>query len=1712
MLRIDLLLVLTIGVAIRAAPYVIEAPTEGDQNWWKNALFYQVYPRSFKDSDGDGIGDLEGIRSKLHHLKDAGVTGVWFSPIYQSPQKDLGYDISNYTAIDGRYGTMQDFENLLKDAHAMGIRVIMDFVPNHSSDQHEWFQKSIKKEIPYRDYYVWKDGVNGKPPNNWISVFKGSAWTFNEERGQYYLHQFSAEQPDLNYNNPQLVAEMKKVLKFWMDKGVDGFRFDAVPYIWEDLEFKDEPVANAALSPNDFDYLDHIYTKDRPETFDVIYEWRQYIDDYMSTYGGDARVIMTEAYSDIESTMKYYGNGDKKGAQITFNFQLISKVRKESTAKDIVLTIKEWFAYMPPQYTPNWVIGNHDNHRVATRFGPELVDAMNMLVALLPGVMVTYNGEEIGQEDGEVTFAQGQDPTACGSQEDFKTLSRDFERTPFQWSDSKNGGFSDGDTTWLPVSIKYKQTNLAAQNVSGVLSHYNIYKQLVKLRQEPEFLTGSFKIIALSDKVLAFTRSSEQASYLVLINISGDEEELDLTPFTELTKYVTVVVKSSNSDKKYSSLSTEKLPLKPYEAIVAKSPPDVNSDWWKHALFYQIYPRSFKDDNNDGIGDLKGITGKLEHLKNAGVTAAWLSPIFQSPQVDQGYDISDYTKIDEPYGTMDDFDALVQKAHDLGLKIILDFVPNHSSNKHEWFIESEKRTPGYENFYVWRDGKDGSTTIPPNNWLSIFSKSAWTYSTVRKQFYLHQFAEQQPDLNYRDSNVVEKMKDVMKFWLDKGVDGFRIDAIPYLFEDDRFLDEPLSNAPGVPSDNHKYLNHPYTSDQPETFDMVQQWRQLVDTYTQEHGGDARVIMTEAYTDINNTMRYYGEGDKNGAHFTFNFQFVSYLKKESTANDILNIINEWLDKMPAKYTSNWVLGNHDNTRIATKYGPERVDGMNMLIAGLPGVMVTYNGEEIGQENGEVSWEQGQDPSACIANKEDFQSISRDFERTPFQWDDTVNAGFNKGKAPWLPVSNKYKETNLKAQSIPGVKSHFHVYQELVELRRESAFTDGAFKRAALSENVLAYTRGLENGPVYLVVINIANVSERVDISRFEGVKTNVKVLISNIQSNKYGRVLQSKDINLSPYEAFVAKVLPDVQKGDMDWWKHAVFYQIYPRSFKDSNNDGIGDLKGIISKLDHLKDAGITATWLSPIYKSPQVDQGYDISDFMDLDENYGTLDDFRELVQKAHSMGIKIIMDFVPNHSSNKHEWFIKSENNVPGFEDFYVWREGKSPTSPPNNWLSSFKYSAWEYSAKRKQYYLHQFAKEQPDLNYSNPVVVQNMKNVLKFWLDRDVDGFRMDAVPTLFEDEAFRDEPPSNATGVSSVEWASLDHIYTINMPKTYDMIYQWRDLMDDYVEEYGGDARVMMTEVYTTTSKTMEYYGNGQRLGAHFSFNFHFITKIDKQSNASVIVSVIDDWIDNMLPDTIANWVIGNHDNHRAATRFGPDKVDGMNALIAVLPGVMVTYNGEEIGQEDGEVTWEQGKDPGACNAQKGDFSKFSRDFERTPFQWDDSVNAGFNEGATPWLPVGSKYKETNLKAQSNNSEVSHYQIYKRLLQLRNQEVVRSGTLKVKPVGNLIVLTRTYLSNVLVFIFNVGDRTETGDLSSEFKGLTDYLEVNLASSHSDQVNGALLNTKKLTLKANDFVIAKPTSRKPDTSSPGSGNTIFSRMAIFMGVLHLLLMFKRN
>ena len=478
--------------------------------WWRRSVIYQIYPRSFQDSDGNGVGDLEGVRRRLDYLKGLGVGAIWISPIYPSPMADFGYDVSNYCGVDPLFGTLASFDALLKEAHARGLKVILDFVPNHTSDQHPWFLESRKsKDNPKRDWYLWRDGHEGAPPNNWIANFGGSAWEFDPATGQYYLHSFLKEQPDLNWRHPEVRQAMMDSVRFWLDRGVDGFRVDVIWLLIKDEEFRDNPP-NPAWTPDkpEIERLLQVYSADRPEIHDVIEDLRATIDAFQD------RVLIGEIYLPIERLVAYYGR-DLKGAHLPFNFHLISTAwRPDAIAK----LIAEYEASLPQGAWPNWVLGNHDQKRIATRIGPQQARVAAMLLLTLRGTPTLYYGDEIGMENGDIPSERAQDPWE--KREPGLGLGRDPQRTPMCWDASPNAGFTQG-TPWLPLNADYKTRNVAAQ-LAERRTLLQLYKRLISLRTtEAPLASGTFKIVSVKEALLVYDRIAKGRTVRVGLNFSN---------------------------------------------------------------------------------------------------------------------------------------------------------------------------------------------------------------------------------------------------------------------------------------------------------------------------------------------------------------------------------------------------------------------------------------------------------------------------------------------------------------------------------------------------------------------------------------------------------------------------------------------------------------------------------------------------------------------------------------------------------------------------------------------------------------------------------------------------------------------------------------------------------------------------------------------------------------------------------------------------------------------------------------------------------------------------------------------------------------------------------------------------------------------------------------------------------------------------------------
>ena len=487
-------------------------------SWWQRGVVYQCYPRSFQDSNGDGIGDLEGIRSRLDYLTWLGVDAIWISPFYPSPMADFGYDITDYCDADPRFGSLNDFDRLIQEAHARGLKLILDFVPNHTSDRHPWFLESrASRDNPRRDWYIWRDPApDGGPPNNWLANFGGSGWQFDAATGQYYYHAFLKEQPDLNWRNPDVRRAMLDVLVFWLDRGVDGFRVDVLWLLIKDAEFRDNPF-NPAWQPHQagIDRLLQTYSADRPEIHGIVAAMRAVIDSYPD------RVLIGEIYLPLERLVMYYGK-DGKGAHLPFNFQLISAAW---TAPDIARVVHEYESALPPDGWPNWVLGNHDQKRIATRVGPTGARLAAMLLLTLRGTPTLYYGDELALENVAIPIGQTQDPWE--KNEPGLGFGRDPERTPMPWNNSTNAGFTTG-IPWLPLNFDYRTRNVAAL-AADPKSHLTFYRHLIALRQEHAALSvGRYTPHRTEGDVFAFERNADADRLLIVLNFAKSAQQTKL--------------------------------------------------------------------------------------------------------------------------------------------------------------------------------------------------------------------------------------------------------------------------------------------------------------------------------------------------------------------------------------------------------------------------------------------------------------------------------------------------------------------------------------------------------------------------------------------------------------------------------------------------------------------------------------------------------------------------------------------------------------------------------------------------------------------------------------------------------------------------------------------------------------------------------------------------------------------------------------------------------------------------------------------------------------------------------------------------------------------------------------------------------------------------------------------------------------------------------
>ena len=497
-------------------------------SWWEKGVVYQVYPRSFQDSDGDGVGDLAGIEARVDYLAGLGVDAIWLSPIFPSPMADFGYDVADYCDVEPLFGTRADFDRLIAKVHAAGLKLLLDFVPNHTSDRHPWFVESrASRDNPKRDWYIWrdpapaKDGERGGPPNNWISDFGGSAWEWDEGTGQYYLHAFLKQQPDLNWRNPAVKAAMFDAVRFWFDRGVDGFRIDVLWHIVKADGLPDNP-ANAAwmTGENERDRVHQTYSTDQPEAHAIAAELRALADRY-GAETGRGRLLVGEIFLPNDRLARWYGTADSPEVHLPFNFALMENRWRADVLRHV---IADYEAALPAHGWPNWVMGSHDAPRIAGRLGEAQARVAAMLLLTLRGTPTLYQGDELGIGRIAIPPDRIRDPREL--RQPGIRLGRDPARTPMPWDASPQAGFTTAAETWLPLNEDWPARNVAAADADPA-SMLGLYRRLLTLRRGSAALTqGNLTLVDADEDVLAYERRHGDERLLVALNLGKQPRPL----------------------------------------------------------------------------------------------------------------------------------------------------------------------------------------------------------------------------------------------------------------------------------------------------------------------------------------------------------------------------------------------------------------------------------------------------------------------------------------------------------------------------------------------------------------------------------------------------------------------------------------------------------------------------------------------------------------------------------------------------------------------------------------------------------------------------------------------------------------------------------------------------------------------------------------------------------------------------------------------------------------------------------------------------------------------------------------------------------------------------------------------------------------------------------------------------------------------------------
>ena len=538
-----------------------------DYLWWQRGVVYQIYPRSFKDTTGNGTGDLQGVIDRLDHLDDGtpdslGIDAIWLSPFYPSPMADFGYDVADYCDVDPLFGDLATFDRLVAEAHRRGVKIVIDYVPNHSSDQHPWFiQSRSSRNNPKRNWYTWRDPkLDGSPPNNWLSVFGGLAWEWDETSGQYYLHSFLKGQPDLNWRNPDVKAAMFDVLRFWLERGVDGFRIDVAHYIMKDPHLRDNPPNPsqrlAIHRPlGDYDSQLHLHDKGHPDVHEVYRQFRQLLDAYSAE---NPRMSLGEIHIfDWPKWASYYGE-QLDELHMPFNFALLNVEWRAQAIRQVVDALE---AALPPSAWPNYVLGNHDEPRLVSRYGRDQARVAGLLLLTLRGTPTLYYGDELGLENGVIPPDEIQDPQGINLGAEH---TRDVCRTPMQWDGSPNAGFSTVEP-WLPVAADYETRNVAVQSADPT-SILNFYRRLLWYRRgSPALYGGDYQPLDTGDDdCFVYLRTAGDERRLIALNFAGDQRCISV-PGEDAGQ----IVISTHLDRE-EKVSLSKLELRPHEGLIVE--------------------------------------------------------------------------------------------------------------------------------------------------------------------------------------------------------------------------------------------------------------------------------------------------------------------------------------------------------------------------------------------------------------------------------------------------------------------------------------------------------------------------------------------------------------------------------------------------------------------------------------------------------------------------------------------------------------------------------------------------------------------------------------------------------------------------------------------------------------------------------------------------------------------------------------------------------------------------------------------------------------------------------------------------------------------------------------------------------------------------------------------------------------------------------------